>query len=125
MTVPAPITAPAFDPLALPPPAKAADSVRERARLAVAGVDRQLRRESLNKYAVAVQEQGAMAKALSGAYVGDDTPVLVQQVQMIDGRSMKRFRANGREYCEYTNLVGAAGQDPFRDGGKTKVMTCP
>jgi hypothetical protein len=38
---------------------------------------------------------------------------------------MKRYRKGNQEYCEYTNLVGARGQDPSRDWNKTKVMTCP
>lgn len=51
--------------------------------------------------------------------------VLEQTSDQGDGVIMKRYRKGNLEYCEYTNLLGARGQDPFRDGNKTKVMTCP
>jgi len=117
------ITLPAAqdDPFAKPAPAP--EKLHDVMLRAAAGVDRQLRKESLNKFATIVQEQSPLAKQLARAYNGE---VVLEQVStMGDGRTMKRYRAGGQEWCEYVNLVGAAGQDPFRDGNKYQVKTCP
>ncbi|WP_374583202.1 hypothetical protein [Pseudoduganella sp.] len=119
VTVPAEPAAP--DPFALP--GKAPDSTLERARHAAAGVDRQLRKESLNKFATYIQPDTKLGTAISKAQTKEW--VLQQTSDIGDGVTMKRYRKGNQEYCEYTNLVGARGQDPFRDGNKTKVMTCP
>jgi hypothetical protein len=117
------ITLPAApdDPFAQPAPPAA--TLRDQALRSVAGVDRQLRKESLNKFATIVQEESPLARQLARAYKGE--VVLEQVSDMGDGRTMKRYRAGGQEWCEYVNLVGAAGQDPFRDGNKYQVKTCP
>jgi hypothetical protein len=109
------------DPFAQPAPAP--EKLRDITLRAAAGVDRQLRKESLNKFATIVQDQSPLAKKLARAYNGE--VVLEQESTMADGRTMKRYRAGGQEWCEYVNLVGAAGQDPFRDGNKYQVKTCP
>ncbi|MCE3262003.1 MAG: hypothetical protein K0R43_1082 [Pseudoduganella sp.] len=119
VTVPATEAAP--DPFA--PPVKLPATARERARHLAAGVDRQLRKESLNKFATIVESDTKLGKAIARAQ--NKEWVLEQTSDMGDGVTMKRFRKGDKEYCEYTNLVGARGQDPFRDGNKTKVMTCP
>ncbi|XLZ68971.1 hypothetical protein ABT364_20830 [Massilia sp. SR12] len=119
VTVPAPSAAP--DPFALPE--KAPDTTLDRARHAAAGVDRQLRKESLNKFATYIQPDTKLGMAISKAQNKDW--VLEQTSDQGDRVTMKRYRKGKQEYCEYTNLVGARGQDPFRDGNKTKVMTCP
>lgn len=119
VTVPAP--APTPDPFALP--GKAPESTLERSRHAAAGVDRQLRKESLNKFATYIQPDTKLGMAISKAQNKDW--VLAQSSDLGDGVTMKRYRKGNQEYCEYTNLVGARGQDPFRDNNKTKVMTCP
>lgn len=120
VTVPATAGDPA-DPFAQP--AAPAESLLEKNRKLAAGVDRQLRKESLNKFATVVQEQSPLARQLARAYNGE---VVLEQVSTLsDGRSMKRYRAGGQEWCEVVNLVGAAGQDPFRDGNKYQVKTCP
>jgi hypothetical protein len=120
------ITLPASSSLPADPFAKAApqaETLLEKARKSAASVDRQLRKESLNKFATIVQDQSPLARQMGRAYNGE--VVLEQQSTMADGRTMKRFRAGGQEWCEYVNLVGAAGQDPFRDGNKVQVKTCP
>jgi len=120
ITLPSNASVPA-DPFAKP--AAPAETLRGRARMSAAGIDRQLRKESLNKFATIVQEQTPLAKQLARAYKGE---VVLEQVStMGDGRTMKRYRAGGQEWCEYVNLVGAAGQDPFRDGNKYQVKSCP
>lgn len=120
VTVPATAGDPA-DPFARP--AAPSESLLEKNRKLAAGIDRQLRKESLNKFATIVQEQSPLARQLASAYKGE---VVLEQVStMSDGRTMKRYRAGGQEWCEVVNLVGAAGQDPFRDGNKYQVKTCP
>lgn len=104
-------------------PSRAPGSTLERARLAAAGVDRQLRKESLNKFATIVQPDTKLGMAIARAQTKDW--VLEQVSDQGDGVIMKRYRKGNQEYCEYTNLVGARGQDPGRDWNKTKVMTCP
>ena len=70
-----------------------------------------------------MQEQSPLAKQMARAYTGE---VVLEQVStMADGRTMKRYRVGSVEFCEYVNLVGAAGQDPFRDGNKYQVKSCP
>ncbi|KQZ26342.1 hypothetical protein [Duganella sp. Root1480D1] len=120
VTVPATGGDPA-DPFAKP--AEPAESLLEKNRKLAAGIDRQLRKESLNKFATIVQEQSPLARQLARAYNGE--VVLEQVSSMSDGRTMKRYRAGGQEWCEVVNLVGAAGQAPFRDGNKYQVKTCP
>lgn len=110
------------DPFATPAPAPALDTLGK-ARLAAAGVDRQLRKESLNKFATIILPDTKLGMAIARSQKKDW--VLEQTSTSGDGVVMKRYRRGNMEYCEYTNLVGARGQDPFRDGNKTKVMTCP
>jgi len=122
-TAPQTITLPATqdDPFARPAPV--AEKLHDISLRAAAGIDRQLRKESLNKFAVIVQEQSPLAKQMARAYSGE---VVLEQVStMADGRTMKRYRAGSVEFCEYVNLVGATGQDPFRDGNKYQVKSCP
>jgi hypothetical protein len=121
--VPEAITVPATeaDPFALPAPV--APSSRERARMAAAGVDRQLRKESLNKFATIVESDTKLGKAIARAQ--NKEWVLEQTADLGDGVTMKRYRKGNLEVCEYVNLVGARGQDPFRDGNKTMTKTCP
>ncbi|WP_051293920.1 hypothetical protein [Pseudoduganella violaceinigra] len=121
ITLPAPAAADPADPFAKP--AAPVESLLEKNRKLAASADRQLRKESLNQFATVVQEQSPLARQLGRAYKGE--VVLEQFSNLGDGRTMKRFRAGGKEWCEYVNLVGAAGQDPFRDGNKVKVMSCP
>lgn len=117
------ITLPAAQDDPFAKPVAAPEKLHDVTLRAAAGVDRQLRKESLNKFATIVQEQSPLAKQLARAYKGE---VVLEQVStMGDGRTMKRYRAGGQEWCEYVNLVGAAGQDPFRDGNKYQVKTCP
>lgn len=120
VTVPATAGEPS-DPFAKPAPAM--ESLLEKNRKLAASVDRQLRKESLNKFATIVQQDTPLARQLARAYKGE--VVLEQVSDMGDGRTMKRYRAGGQEWCEVVNLVGAAGQDPFRDGNKVQVKTCP
>jgi len=121
ITLPAPAAGDPADPFAKP--AAPAETLLEKNRKLAAGVDRQLRKESLNKFATIVREESPLARQLARAYNGQ---VVLEQVSDLgDGRTMKRFRAGGKEWCEVVNLVGAAGQDPFRDGNKVQVKTCP
>jgi len=117
------VTAPATQPDPFATPAPAQPTTLESSRLAAAGVDRQLRKESLNKFAVYVQEETKLARDIARAQ--NKEWVLEQTSTTGDGLTMKRYRKGNQEKCEYVNLVGARGQDPFRDGNKTRTMTCP
>lgn len=122
--VPQAVTVPATvneDPFAKPAPP--AETLLEKNRKLAAGVDRQLRKESLNKFATIILPDTKLGMAIAKSQTRDW--VLEQTSDLGDGVTMKRYRKGNQEYCEYTNLVGARGQDPSRDGNKTKVMTCP
>ena len=120
VTVPATASAQP-DPFAKPAPL--AETLLEKNRRLAAGVDRQLRKESLNKFATIVQPDTSLGLAIAKSQNKDW--VLEQTSDYGNGVVMKRYRKGNLEYCEYVNLVGAGSQDPFRDGNKTKVMTCP
>ncbi|SFF63254.1 hypothetical protein SAMN05518865_102325 [Duganella sp. CF458] len=121
ITLQAPVAGDPADPFAKPAPAP--DTLLDKARSSVAGIDRQLRKESLNKFTTYILPDTKLGMAIAKAQKKEW--VLEQTVQNSDGVTMKRYRRGNQEYCEYTNLVGARGQDPFRDNNKTKVMTCP
>lgn len=121
ITLPAPAAGEPLDPFARPAPL--AETSLEKNRKLAAGVDRQLRKESLNKFATIVLPDTKLGMAIAKAQTKDW--VLEQTSDLGDGVTMKRYRKGNQEYCEYTNLVGARGQDPGRDWNKTKVMTCP
>jgi len=121
ITLPATSPANPADPFARP--AAPAGTLLDRTRQSAAAIDRQLRKESLNKFATYVMPDTKLGMAIARAQ--NKEWVLEQTVQGGDGVTMKRYRKGNQEYCEYTNLVGAGGQDPGRDGNKTKVMTCP
>ena len=118
VTVPATVN---DDPFAKPAPL--AETLLEKNRKLAAGVDRQLRKESLNKFATIILPDTKLGTAIAKAQTREW--VLEQTSDLGDGVTMKRYRKGNQEYCEYTNLVGARGQDPGRDGNKTKLMTCP
>lgn len=121
--VPETVTVPAAQPDPFALPGKLPATAMEQARHAAAGVDRQLRKESLNKFATYILPDTKLGMAIAKSQKKDW--VLEQTSDQGDGVIMKRYRKGNLEYCEYTNLLGARGQDPFRDGNKTKVMTCP
>ncbi|MGW8389428.1 hypothetical protein [Pseudoduganella sp. HUAS MS19] len=104
-------------------PAAPTETLLEKNRRLAAGVDRQLRKESLNKFATIILPDTKLGMAIARSQTKDW--VLEQTSDLGDGVTMKRYRKGNQEYCEYTNLVGARGQDPRRDWNKTKVMTCP
>lgn len=121
ITLPAPAAGEPADPFAQPAPL--AETLLEKNRKLAVGVDRQLRKESLNKFATIILPDTKLGMAIAKSQTKDW--VLEQTSNLGDGVTMKRYRKGNQEYCEYTNLVGARGQDPFRDNNKTKVMTCP
>ncbi len=104
-------------------PVAPTETLLEKNRKLAAGVDRQLRKESLNKFATIILPDTKLGMAIARSQTREW--VLEQTSDLGDGVTMKRYRKGNLEYCEYTNLVGARGQDPSRDWNKTKVMTCP
>jgi hypothetical protein len=125
-TVPQAITqtAPPPDPLALP--AKPDEDLRQRALKSAAAVDKQLRKEAWNpRDKFVANDQTALAAKLGGAYIGGGS-VTYEEVTLADGRRMTKIHGPAGTYCAYMEsnaLTG--GRDPFRDGVKTKVGTCP
>lgn len=120
--VPTPLTeAPAPAAESVAPPAIAADILAQ-ARRDVGKIDRDLRKSSLNIFArESVLTPSAREKAFAAAYVGGGLPPIVETVTN-DGRRISR-RGNMCAEKEHNGLVG--GRDVFRDGAKTKWMSCP
>ncbi len=118
-------TTPPPDPFAQPP-AKPAEDLMQRSLSSAAAVDRQLRKEAWNPRDKKIaNDTTALAAKLGGAYAGDNGTTL-ENFTTPDGRLMTRVRSAGGSYCgvmESNSLTG--GRDPFRDGVKTKVSTCP
>ncbi len=121
ITLPAPAAGEPLDPFARPAPL--AETSLEKNRKLAAGVDRQLRKESLNRFATIVEPDTKLGIAIARSQTKEW--VLEQSADLGDGVTMKRYRKGNLEKCEYVNLVGARGQDPFRDGNKTTTKTCP
>ena len=118
-------TAPPPDPFAQPP-ARPADDLLQRSLKSATAVDKQLRKEAWNPRDKKIaNDTTALAAKLGGAFVGDEGTTF-ENFTAPDGRLMTRVRSAGGSYCavmESNSLTG--GRDPFRDGVKTKVATCP
>ncbi len=116
------------DPLALPPKSLPRDEdALQRARRSAGEVDRQLRKEAWNPRDKRIaNDRTLLAEKLGSAYSGSEG-LREESVQLDDGRVMTRVHApGGSTYCavkESNGLTG--GRDPFRDGIRTKVTTCP
>ncbi|SEO57181.1 hypothetical protein SAMN05428959_11034 [Duganella sp. CF517] len=108
--------------------AKSPDDLRQRALNSAALVDKQLRKEAWNPRDKRIaNDTTALAARIGGAYVGNDSGTTTQEVVMPDGRLMTKVRTpGGGSYCAYKeNNALTGGRDPFRDGIKTKVTSCP
>lgn len=120
--LPAPLAespAPVADSVA---PSTNAGDILAQARRDVGKIDRDLRKSSLNIYArESVLTPSAREKAIAAAYVGGGPPPIVETVTN-DGRRISR-RGNMCAEKEHNGLVGA--RDVFRDGVRTKWMSCP
>ncbi|GJI98784.1 hypothetical protein RugamoR57_55020 [Duganella caerulea] len=118
-------TMPPPDPFAQPP-AKPAEDLVQRSLKSAAAVDRQLRKEAWNPHDKKIANTTtALAAKLGGAFVGDEGTTF-ENFTTPDGRLMTRVRSGDGSYCavmESNSLTG--GRDPFRDGVKTRVGTCP
>ena len=110
------------------PPAKSADDLRQRALKSAALVDKQLRKEAWNPRDKRIaNDTTVLAARIGGAYVGNDSGTTMEEVATPDGRLVTKVRApGGGTYCAYKeNNALTGGRDPFRDGVKTKVTSCP
>lgn len=136
ITQPQPVTqaAPYVDPLALPPSRQtqgkggaSAEEISQLALKSAAGIDRQLRKESWNPRDKKIaNEQTLLAGKLGGAYIGRNEPATYENITLPDGRLMTKVTSGGHSFCAYKEsnaLTG--GRDPFRDGIKTKISSCP
>lgn len=109
-------------------PAKPAEDLRQRSLKSAALVDKQLRKEAWNPRDKRIaNDTTVLAAKIGGAYVGNDSGTTTEEVVTPDGRLMTKVRTpGGGTYCAYKEsnaLTG--GRDPFRDGIKTKVTSCP
>nr|WP_229259365.1 hypothetical protein [Duganella aceris] len=119
-------TPPAADPFAQPPP-KAAEDLLQRSLKSAALADRQMRKEAWNPRDKKIaNDSTALAARLGGAYVGGDGGLSQEATTLDDGRVSSKIHAGGSTYCAVKESNGmTGGRDPFRDGIKTKVTTCP
>jgi len=118
---------PAPDPFA-EQPAKPTEDLRQRLLKSAALADKQLRKESWNPRDKKIaNDTTVLAGKIGGAYVGNDSGTTMEEVSTPDGRLMTRVRTpGGGTYCAYKETNGTTGgRDPFRDGIKTKVTSCP
>lgn len=117
--------APPPDPFA--PPVKPEDDLKQRALKSAFAVDKQLRKESwTQRDRKIVNETTALAAAFDKAYVGGGSGAM-EEVTMADGTRMTKWRMpGGGTACIYKEGNGfSGGRDPFRDTGRTRVMSCP
>lgn len=121
-------TAPPPDPFAVPDrPAKPDDDLRQRSLQVAGATDKQIRKEAWNPHDKFVaNDQTVLAAKIAGAHRGRDSGVTYEEVTLADGRHMTKIHGPAGTYCAYmeSNAV-TGGRDPFRDGVKTKVGTCP
>ncbi|MBP1205266.1 hypothetical protein JOD97_003308 [Duganella sp. 1411] len=120
-------TTPPPDPFAQPP-ATAGEDLRQRALKSAALVDKQLRKEAWNPRDKKIaNETTLLAAKIGGAYVGNDGGTTMEEVSTPDGRLVTKVHTpGGGTYCAYKETNGVTGgRDPFRDGVKTKVTSCP
>lgn len=127
-SAPQPISAPSVpapDPFA---PAPVAEDLRQSMRRSAGAVDRQLRKDSWNpRDKTIANDSTVLAAKFAGAYAGHGDGTRFEQVAMPDGRMMTKVHTpGGGTYCAFQESNGlTGGRDPFRDGNKVKVMTCP
>lgn len=107
---------------------KPIEDLRQRALKSAALVDKQLRKEAWNPRDKKIaNDTTLLAAKIGSAYVGNDSGTTMEEVSTPDGRLMTKVRTpGGGTYCAYkeTNAL-TGGRDPFRDGVKTKVTSCP
>ncbi|HEY0586989.1 MAG TPA: hypothetical protein VGD52_12710, partial [Pseudoduganella sp.] len=104
-------------------PAAPAESLLERTRKSAASVDRQLRKESLNKFATIVDDDKAAALSITGG-----PPPRAFEPESFTGANgvvHKRYLLRGKMVCEEVDHIGIGGHDPFRKGSKARLVKCP
>jgi hypothetical protein len=120
LAAPQPIAPP--DPFALPQKSKDKGGLLQQSLNSAAAIDRQLRKESWNP-----RDKHIVSAAVEAAEQGVRAGTSIETFELPDGRKMARVRLpNGSSYCaamQSNALTG--GRDPFRDGVKTQVSTCP
>lgn len=119
-TLPATVSDPA-DPFAKP--AVPAATLYEQVRKSAAGVDRQLRKESLNKFSSIVDEEKAAGLSLTGGHARPATAP--ENFTGANGIVHKRYMLRGQMVCEEVDHIGVGGHDPFRNGSKVRLVKCP
>ncbi|UGQ46580.1 hypothetical protein [Massilia endophytica] len=120
---------------ATPPPAEAAPALpadpfsdskplAATARDAVGTAMKSLQKERPHAFLSTVQSAGTIERALAKA--AGTTGTRLEELVLPDGRRMTRVRAGGGTYCVVMDSpAGSAGRDVFRDGVKSRTVTCP
>ncbi len=104
-------------------PVVPSETLRDKVRKSVAGIDRQLRKESLNKFATIVNEDTALGLAISG---GPAPKLSAPESYMgANGIVHKRYMLRGKVVCEEVDHIGVGGGDPFRSGSRARLVQCP
>lgn len=119
---PAPVAeADAFEPVE---PSAPAPTLQERSRRLAIGIDKQLRKESLNDKDRAPPQEPALARDIGAAF--RDRTFQMSDTKMGNGDTMTRVRTRFGTYCVRTNgNRPTAGRDPFKDSGKQTMVSCP
>jgi hypothetical protein len=120
ITLPSPASEPA-DPFARP--LAPAENLLEKVRKSAASVDRQLRKESLNKFATMVDEDKAAGLSITGGL--PPRPFEPESFAGTNGMVHKRYMLRGKMVCEEVDHIGIGGHDPFRNGSKARLVRCP
>ena len=120
ITLPA-AAAGAADPFAQP--VAPGETLREKLRRSAAGIDRQLRKESLNKFATIVNDESAAGLSISGGPAR--APAGPENFTSANGIVHKRYMLRGEMVCEEVDHIGVGGHDPFRNGSKVRLVKCP
>jgi hypothetical protein len=132
-SAPTPGSLPAPQAITLPPPAEpapepapavSADDILRKAKLSVGAIDRDLRRQSLNPADRIIARDETTLAARIGAAAKQHGTTVTESVAA-DGTRITRV-SGATTYCarmESNALTG--GRDPFKDGVKTRVSSCP
>jgi hypothetical protein len=107
--------------------APSAADIMDRARRDMVGIDRAVRKQSLD---MAVREfklhETKLETAIASAYRGGGDGMRIVETVLADGTRMSKIIIGKTAFCAYKESNGlTGGRDVFRDGVRTKVTNCP
>ena len=105
-------------------PEAQAPTILDKSRKLVAGVDKQLRKESLNEKDRAPPHEPKLATDIAAAY--RERTFLTTDIKMPNGDVITKVRRGFGTYCIRTNGNRNVGtRDPFKDSGQQSIVNCP